>query len=459
MRIISLSFALSFFCIFTAFALTPEEARDIAVEAYIYGYPLVTMEMTRKVMTNVDSPTASKAPMGQFANMKKYPTVAYQDVTAPNADTLYSVAWINLSEEPYILHVPDEAGRYYLMPVLSAWTNVAADPGTRTTGTKAQDFALTGPRWEGKLPSGVKEIKCPTSLAWIIGRTYCTGTPEDYASVYKIQEKYTLTPLSSYGKPYLPPAGQFDPMLDMKTPVRTQVNAMDASAFFRMLALLMRDNPPAAADAPMVEKMAKIGIEAGKRFEIGRLETAAAQAVMKAPKAAWEKIIAYEEASLERTNGWAFSLKMGTYGTNYLQRALIAAIGLGANLPEDAVYPYTNVDAENNPLNGENRYVLHFDKGEIPPVKGFWSLTLYNAAFYFSPNPLNRYTLSTRNALKYNPDGSLDLYIQNQSPGKLKETNWLPAPAGPFILMLRLYWPDSRVLEGSWQPPAVKKSN
>ena len=204
--------------------------------------------------------------MGQFINAREYPSAAFKDVTAPNADTLYSVAWLDLAKEPYILSLPDEDDRYYLMPMLSGWTDVFEVPGKRTTGTKAQKYAITGPGWKGKLPEGITEYKSPTSMVWIIGRTYCTGTPEDYKAVHAIQDQYSVVPLSAYGKPYTPPKGKVDPKIDMKTPVREQVDRMDAATYFKMLAMLMKDNPPAKADAPMVEKMAKIGIVPGQGF-------------------------------------------------------------------------------------------------------------------------------------------------------------------------------------------------
>jgi hypothetical protein len=183
---------------------------ETAIEAYIYGYPLVTMEMTRRVITNAVKPEGTHAPMGQFVNLREYPTAAFKEVTAPNADTLYSSAWLDLSQEPWILQVPDEHGRYYLMPMLDAWTDIFADPGTRTTGTAAGEFAIVGPRWQGELPAGVEELRAPTNLAWIIGRTYCTGTPEDYAAVHAIQDQCKLVPISAYGKAYTPPPGKVD---------------------------------------------------------------------------------------------------------------------------------------------------------------------------------------------------------------------------------------------------------
>lgn len=433
-----------------------KDATEIGIDAYIYGYPLVTMEMTRRVMTNVAAPQGSHAPMGQFLLMRKYPNAAFRDVTAPNADTLYSTAWLDLTKEPYILSLPDMNDRYFLMPMLSGWTNVFDVPGKRTTGTKAQTYAITGPGWKGNLPEGVKQLKSPTSLVWILGRTYCTGTPEDYAACHAIMDKYRLVPLSAYGKEYTPPAGKVDPTIDMKTPVREQVHKLDAVAYFTLLAKLLKDNPPAAEDAPMLEKLAKIGLVPGQDFDASELPAEAARLI---PQTAQKQIMGHFKSAGSDDHGWIFTTKTGLYGNDYLQRALITAIGLGANRPQDAVYPTSEVDADGKPYSGAHQYVLHFPKGQTPPAEAFWSITMYNADYFFVDNPLNKYTVSPRNDLKYNADGSLDIYIQHESPGKDKEANWLPAPQGKFLLMMRLYWPkemNPSILDGTWQPPGVK---
>jgi hypothetical protein len=441
--------------------LSTDEATAIATDAYIYGYPLVTVEMTRRIVTNVDKPVGLRAPMGQFAIAREYPTAAFRDVTAPNADTLYESAFLDLSKEPYILSLPDAHGRYYLMPMLDGWTTVFQVPGKRTTGTRVQKYAITGPHWSGTLPDGVREYKSPTNIVWIIGRIYCTGTSSDYKAVHEMQDKITLVPLSSYGKPYTPPPGTVDPSIDMKTPVRDQVNALDASAYFNLLAQLMKNNPPTAADTPMVEKMAKIGIVPGQPFDLTKLSPDAQQAVKAVPKPAVSKIMGYIKNAGKFENGWVFPFKTGIYGTDYLNRATIAALGLGANRPQDAVYPTSEVDAEGKPYSGTNKYVMHFDKGQMPPVNGFWSLTMYDAAYFFVANPLNRYNLSARNKLRHNADGSVDLYVQHENPGKDKESNWLPAPAEKFVLMLRMYWPRETppsILDGTWTIPGVKRA-
>ncbi|WP_205679012.1 DUF1254 domain-containing protein [Aquisphaera insulae] len=438
-----------------------DEARssEIGIEAYVYGYPLVTMEFTRRVMTNVAVAADHHAPMGQFYLSRTYPDAKFRDVTAPNADTLYSTAWLDLGKEPYVLSLPDMGDRYFLMPMLSGWTDVFEVPGTRTTGNKAQAYAITGPGWKGELPEGVKELKAPTDLVWILGRTYCTGTPADYEACHAVMNKYDLRPLSAYGKPYTPPAGSVDPAVDMKTAVREQVHKLDAGAYFKLLATLLKANPPAREDAPIVEKLATLGIVPGKDFDVSSLDPAVARGLAQVPRAGQARIMSQFQKSGTLENGWMFATRTGIYGTDYLQRALITAIGLGANRPQDAVYPTSTTDSAGKKYSGANTYTVHFPKGQTPPVHAFWSITMYDADYFFVDNPLNRYTVSPRNELKYNQDGSLDLIIQNESPGADREANWLPAPKGEFVLMMRLYWPrveSPSIIDGSWKLPAVK---
>lgn len=440
------------------------DAVPAGVEAYIYGYPLVTMEMTRRVMTNVDKPEGTRAPMGQFVRMREYPNAAFRDVTAPNADTLYTTAWIDVGNEPWVLSIPDAKDRYYLFPMLDGWTNVFQVPGKRTTGTGPQKYAITSSDWKGELPKGVVQYKSPTNIVWLLGRIYCTGTPEDYAAVHKLQDEISLVPLSSYGKPYTPPAAKVDPSIDMKKAVRDQVNSLTVDEYFTLLANLLVANPPAEADKPMIEKMAKLGIVAGQPFDGSKLDPIAKDAFNLVPEIANKQIMLWMKegipaGDLRLENGWVFTTKTGNYGTNYIQRALITAIGLGANLPEDAVYPTSEGPTILGSYTGEKKYVMHFPKGQLPPVNGFWSITMYDKDYFFVANPLNRYSISPRQDLKANADGSVDLYIQNESPGADKESNWLPAPKDKFILMLRMYWPSEKnpsILDGSWTIPHVE---
>ena len=431
----------------------------LATDAYIFGYPLVTMEMTRRVITNVAEPVGTRAPMGQIIKLREYPNPSFRDVTAPNADTLYTTAFFDVGQEPWVLSIPDMKGRYFLMPMLDGWTNVFQVPGKRTTGTGAQTYAITGPGWKGSLPAGVKEYKSPTNIVWLLGRIYCTGTPEDYAAVHKLQDEFKLVPLSSYGKPYTPPVGKVDPSIDMKMSVRDQVNRMDAVSYFTLLCELMKSNPPAAADAPHLAGFARIGIVPGQSFDASKLK---ADFVKRVPEVGFDRTMLQFKTNkaIKDENGWAFTTKTGIYGTDYLMRALITAIGLGANRPQDAVYPTSKADADGRKYNGANKYVVQFPKGRLPPVDGFWSLTMYDSGYFFVNNPLNRYSISPRQNLKTNPDGSTDIYIQKESPGNDKEANWLPSPPDDFILMLRMYWPQEKrpsIINGTWTIPAAKK--
>lgn len=446
-----------------ASALTDAQADRLALEAYIYAYPLVTMEMTRRQATNVEKPLVTRAPMGQFAHLRRYPNADFREITAPNADTLYSQAWLDLSTEPMVLELPDEGKRFYMMPMLDAWTNVIADPGTRTTGTKPQKYLITGPSFTGATPAGLTEIKSPTSILWILGRTYSTGTPQDFKAVHAIQNNYKLTPLSAYGKGmvFKPGPGTVDPSIDMTTPPREQVNSMSGPVFFTEFAKLLEDNPPAPADQPMVAKLAKLGIVPGQPFDFSKVDPKAAAAMKRVPKGA-VALIEKSVQSAPRENGWLIG-KTGTYGTDYALRAAIAYFGLGANLPEDAIYPVAMTDAQDNPLDASTaNYTLTFKSAkELPPVRGFWSLTMYGPQFYLVKNPLDRYTVSERDKLKPNKDGTITIYLQHRSPGKAKERNWLPAPPGPFVVMLRMYWPTESppsILDGTWKPPAIERA-
>jgi hypothetical protein len=440
--------------------MTEQEAYAIGTEAYIYGFPLVVMDITRGVSTATPAAGRSRAPINQFANMPAYPGASFKDVVRANLDTLYTVAWVDLDNEPIVLSVPDTGGRYYLMPMLDLWTNVFGSPGKRTTGTRAGNFLIVGPMWRGTMPAGMrKTYRSPTRYAWIIGRTQANG-PRDYAAVNAIQKEYKLTPLSAWGKTYTPPTGvAVDAGVDTATPPIEQVEHMDGGAFFKHLSLLLKDNPPAAADAPIIAKLKAVGIEPGKEFDIRKVDPPVADGLNRAAKEAFARIRDSIRNSGKIENGWTVPPKnLANFGTDYDTRAGVAMMGLGANLPEDAVYPTAYLDADGRPLDGINEYVLHFAKGQTPPTNAFWSLTMYNADSFFVPNPIHRQHLAYWMPLKYNSDGSLDLYIQSKSPGKDKEANWLPAPAsGPFNVTLRNYWPKQAMLDGSYQVPGIQR--
>jgi hypothetical protein len=267
-----------------------EQAVSDATDIYIYGYPLVTMDMTRKFITNYATVQGNRGPMGQIIKLRTYPAVDDHAVTAPNADTLYTTAFIDVSKEPWVFSIPDMGDRYYLMPMLDGWTDVFQVPGKRTTGGKAQKYAITGPGWSGTLPTGVTEYKSPTGIVWILGRIYCTGTPDDYAKVHALQDKFSLVPISAYGKPYTPLPGEVDNNLDMKTAVRDQVDHLEVSDYFNYLAKLMKTNPPTADDAPMVAKMAKIGLVPGQDFDPSKLGAFDKEAIKAVPHGVFQEV-------------------------------------------------------------------------------------------------------------------------------------------------------------------------
>jgi len=439
--------------------LTEQEAFQLGVDAYIYGYPLVVMDSLRRVTTNLAEPRGMSGPMGQFAHARSFPDASERVIAGANVDTLYSFAWLDLSRSPYVLNLPKAHGRFYMMQILDGWSEVIGNPGTRTTGDKAGNYAITGPQWTGTLPAGVKQIKSGTNMLWIAGRTYTSGTAQDYKAVHAMQDQYTLVPLALFGKPK--PArekGTVDPNIDMKTPPRVQIDKLDAASFFKRLALLLKDNPPAPQDAPMVAILTRLGIVGD--FDVSKLPSSVAQGLSRAPEAAHKKILGHY-ASQKQANGWIVSTGSGHYGTDYLQRALVAYVGVGGNLPADAFYPIALFDGDGKPLNSANRYVMHFTKAGAPSIhpQGFWSLTVYDKEYYLAPNAINRNALSSRDKFRRNPDGSMDLYIQKESPGADKQANWLPTPDGEFLLMLRLYWPKDEALNGAWVPPPVRRAD
>ena len=449
--------------VFSASVLAQDKLMvDTAVDAYVYGYSLITTEVTRVQMSNVEKAEGTHAPMGQFGNVPRYPPADYRAVSAPNADTLYSFGWVDLTE-PQVFSHPDMGKRFYLFEMTNLWMIDFDTPGTRTAGGKAENYLITGPGWKGSVPAGMKQIKCATKYMIILGRTYAGGTDADYKAVNALQAQYKITPLSSWGKPFTPqaPAVNPNPGFSMTDKPQAVINALDTSAYFNMMATLMcKTAPPAKEDGAMLARMATIGLEPCKTFDITKLDAATQAALKDTGKDALERIEGNQKNAGRMENGWSITVGLGIYGTDYLKRATVAAFGWPANRQEDAVYPYTFVDSTGAKLTGANRYTLTFPKGQTPPVNGFWSITMYmiDGGWWFVPNVLNKFTVSMRDNPKFNADGSLTLYFQTDSPGTDKQANWLPAPKGEFLLMLRMYWPKEKspsILNASWSLPAV----
>ena len=450
--------------------ITEQEAHAIGVDAYVYLYPLVTMDMTRKQFTNIESgKELGKGPSNTFSNVPEYPPANFKGVVRSNFDTLYSTAWLDVSKEPLVVSVPDTGGRYYLLPMLDMWSDVFASPGWRTTGTQAQTLLVAPAGWrpdlrdrfieEFKLPRDVQRINAPTPHVWIIGRTKTDG-PQDYDAVHKIQAGLKVVPLSEWGKAPRPVDVKIDSSVDMKTPPKLQVDTMPAAKYFAYAAELLKVNPPHLTDEPIIAQMKRIGIEPGKAFDLEKASAAIKSALETVPEAG-QKLMEWKVPTLARvTNHWSMNTDtMGVYGNYYLKRAIVSQLGLGANVPEDAIYPLNLGDQLGRPLDGTNKYVLHFEKGAAPPVNAFWSVTLYDTQGFQVGNSLNRFAVSSWMPFKYNADGSLDIYFQNETPGPGKEANWLPASKGPFNLTMRLYAPKSDALTGKWNPPPVVRTD
>ncbi len=434
------------------------EAYEIGLEGYVYFYPLVSMEMTRRVSTNhAAGEKPGLGPMNAFHHMREYPAANFREVVRPNFDTLYSSAWLDLTREPVIVSAPDTAGRYYLLPMLDMWSDVFAVPGKRTSGTGAGRFAVVPRGWVGELPEGIQRIESPTSYVWIIGRTQTNG-PADYAAVHDVQNGFTATPLSRWGKSSEAPKFTADPSVDMKTPPLRQVNGMTGTAFFALAADLLRTNPPHTTDWSILARLKRIGLEPGKPFDTSKLKPEVRSALDRSAVDALKMMAAKLPTLARVVNGWQMNTDtMGVYGNSYLKRAIVAMVGLGANQPEDAIYPMLVADSEGRPLTGDREYVLHFAKDELPPVDAFWSVTMYDAEGFQVANELNRFAIGDRDALRFNADGSLDLYIQHANPGPDKTSNWLPAPrSGALGITMRLYSPKPQALDGRWNPPPVR---
>jgi hypothetical protein len=440
-------------------SMSEAEALALGVEAYIYFYPLISMEVTRRVTNNL--PAGVKpglGPANAFHHMKAFPDANFREVVRPNFDTLYSSAWLDLTREPMIVSAPDTGGRHYLLPMLDMWSDVFAVPGKRTSGTGPGQWAVVPPGWQGELPAGVARIDAPTAHVWIIGRTQTNG-PADYDAVHAVQAGYTITPLSQWGKTLQAPTFKPDPTVDMKTPPIVQIDTMPAAAYFALAARLLKDNPPHATDWSQMSRLRHIGIEVGKPFDMTKLPPAVQAGLAKAPEAAQAVMAAKKPTLAKVVNGWQMNVEtMGVYGNAYLKRAIVAQVGLGANQPEDAIYPLCVGDADGKPLVGEAKYVLRFEKSELPPVDAFWSVTMYDGQGFQVANPINRFAIGDRDALKYGADGSLEILIQAESPGKDLESNWLPAPkSGQLGVTMRLYAPRPQALDGRWSPPAIRR--
>jgi hypothetical protein len=440
-----------------AMPLTLEQAREeqaytIGVQATIYGYPLVEMYRVRPARVS-DPANKNRAHLNQFSHGRRLRDPTDTQVVFPNNDTLYSSAFLDLAAEPVILHVPDTNGRYHVFQFMDFYTNNFAHVGKRTTGTKGSDVAVVGPGWKGTLSAGLRRIDSPTNAVWLLGRTLVDGK-EDLPAVHALQDRYTLTALSAWGKKEQPApadARSAPPAYDLSDPLK----------FFEILNAALSENLPPAREAALMSLFAQVGVGPGKGFTISELDPAVAKGLRRAIEKGRQIITAAPIPGPKPTEGWAAPLPhIGRFGDDFLYRAVVVQSLLAALCPEEAIYFQTYVDDQARRMNGQHRYVLRFEKGQLPPVEAFWSITLYRAPEgLLAANPIDRYSIGDRTkGLRYGPDGSLEITIQQESPGADKESNWLPTPKGEFYLGLRCFLPRQEITAGLWKPPSVKRT-
>jgi hypothetical protein len=444
----------------TSVVRSPDAAHELGVEAYLFLYPLVLMELTRRQLTNVArADRGGRSPMGAFGHASAYPLAGARAVVRPNFDTLYSVAWLDVAAEPVLVRLPPTPERYVVLPFMDMWTDVFAAPGTRATGEEGGIFAVVSPGWRGDLPDEAVPLVAPTPTVWVIGRVQTNG-PEDYPAVHAVQRDLVACPLSQWPEPR-PVEGHVDPSVDLATPPLRQVNRLSAEELFTIGAELLARQPPHATDWSILARLTRLGIVPGRPFRADALGAAAREALGAVPADARRVMRERGAAPDALVDGWRLNRgPMGVYGNDYARRALVAMVGLGALAPEDAVYAGLVHDAEGQPLDGARRYRLHFAPDRLPPADAFWSITMYDAEGFQVANPMDRFALGDRDPLQRGPDGSLDIVIGHEPPGGALDANWLPSPAAGLLgVTLRLYAPRPSVASGAWTPPpAVREA-
>src|SRR3984885_6469202 len=437
--------------------VTPAEARVIAKEAYVYGFPLVdSYRIQYKYFVDSKDPEF-KAPWGQIANTPRVYTPADTAIQTPNSDTPYSWLGLDLRTEPFVLTVPEvEKKRYYSIQFTDAYTFNIDYVGSRATGNDAANFLVVGPGWKDEIPKGIKKVvRSETDILMPIYRVQLFN-PSDIDNVKKVQAGFKVQTLSSFLGTTAPKTA---PTIDFIKPltVETQKTSLE---FFNILNFVLQFCPTVPSEKTLMARFARIGIGAGKTFDPSKLtpemKTAFEQGRADAYAAFAGGVKRMDNGTL--TSGDLFGTRRAMKN-NYLNRWL-GTIGIYGNSKQEALYPIYGIDADGQKLSGANRYSIRFAPGQLPPVNAFWSLTMYELpASLLVANPLNRYLLNSPMLpqFKKDADGGLTLLIQNESPGKEMEANWLPAPKGPFAMYMRLYWPKEEALEGKWTAPKLNK--
>lgn len=429
------------------------EVSKLLEEAYLYAYPLVLLDLIKDMVTNTEQVTDTKAPLGQLFHAKTLATPKMTSLTRPNVDTVYSQAYIDLGNEPYLLYKP-KTDRYCSIQLFDGYSRTPEILGTGALGgSKEHTYAFVGPFYTGSLPNGVIRVNVPTDFLWLLIRTKCFGK-DDLPQVHAVQEKLNLFPLAAYGEEYAPPKGVYKKEHDFIA--LQKIAQMPLQEFFERFNKLAEHNPGLEEDKPALTRFKALGIGAGEIFCLDVFSPAVrAQGETLNQLLDPEFSSKYAEVAME--NGWlSMSGNVGTFGTNYAFRAIVAFGGF-ANPVSMAVYPSMSHDANGQLLRGSKNYKLHFESGMLPPHKkgGWWSLTAYDAPGHVIDNPLDRYNISEQSSFKQNSDGSLDIYIRPAHPGADREANWLPICPEVFALTMRIYLPEETVLTGEWKMPVL----
>lgn len=441
-------------------AVTPEQARAIAKEAYIYGFPMVDNYRVQYAYFVDKQDPEYKGGWNEIHNTARVYTPDDTAIQTPNSDTPYSAVGADLRTEPLVLTVPPiQQDRYYSLQFVDGYTYNFAYVGSRTTGNGGGKYLLAGPNWRGEKPEGVDEvIRSDTDLAFVLYRTQLIG-PSDIEEVKKIQAGYQVTPLSVYLNQ---PPPEVAPAIDFVPPL-TPEQQRTSPQFFEILDFVLRYAPALPAEQEMRERFAEIGIGPDGNFDADTLTPEMRAAIEGGMADAWAEFDEFKKAEIDTgrvTSAQLFGTSDDLKG-NYLYRMAGAALGIYGNTAAEAIYPSFANDADGAPLTGANKYTFRFPSGQLPPVNAFWSLTAYELpASRLVANPINRYLINSPMLPSLVPDvdGGYTFYIQNSSPGIDKEANWLPAPEGPFMLVLRLYWPKPDALNGTWKPPLPVKA-
>lgn len=454
-RILSSTLSLALMLVATTGCSQKTDNWSLLSEAYEFVFPLVLMDATRAKMTNTMEATNLQAPANQFIHAAAMANADSKDVVTPNVDTVYSQVWLDLKNGPVVLQKPT-ADRYCSFAVLDAYTNCVTVLGTGGDGQEANTYLITGPDYSGNLPDGMTQVSMPTNMGWIIGRTLCNG-PEDLSNVHNIQNKMWVGTLANFETRDAPESGSFDPALN-GIPLE-RVLSMPPTEFFTLANELMADNPPAEADAPLVDRLATLNIGPGLTFDPKVLGDDAAAQWKAMLESLRTKLVEASEPYLVQNGIWScYGAPIAEFGTAYSYRSLVALAGLGANPVSVAVYPKAMTDSQGQRLTGEKSYVLRFEADMLPPVgeMGFWSITAYDSSNdLLIENEMDRYCLNDRSDLVYGEDGSLEIYLQADPPAGELLSNWLPVCVGEFHLHLRLYLPEESVLDGQWIAPEI----